>query len=58
MFYEKVGVYEQMRVIEQEMNEYMGEKLLSIKEDLLQASQQAKVKRNLQMILKVDPQEE
>ena len=47
-----------MRQIEQEMNEFMNQKLLSIKEDLLQASQQAKVKRNLNMLLKVQPGEE
>jgi hypothetical protein len=35
LFSEKVAIYETMRHIEQDMNEFMNQKLLSIKEDLL-----------------------
>jgi len=51
LFPEKVKVFEKMRALEREMNDFMSQKLLSIKEDLLATSQQAKIKRMLKMML-------
>ena len=43
-----------MRMMEQEINDFMQSKLLTIKEDLLATAQQIKVKRNLNMLLEID----
>lgn len=52
---EKVKVYEQMRGLESEINEFMQQKLLSIKEDLLvSGGQQAKAKRTLKLCIQID----
>lgn len=41
-------------MMEQEINDFMQSKLLTIKEDLLATAQQIKVKRNLNMLLEID----
>lgn len=47
-------MYDQMRIMEHEVSEFMNQKLLSIKEDLLSAGQQAKVKRDLLLHIEID----
>lgn len=53
-FPEKVFVYDQMKQTEQQMNEFMNQKLLKIKEDMLATAKQSKIKRLLKMLLSVD----
>jgi len=43
-----------MRSLEDQINEFMNHKLLTIKEDLLATSQQAKIKRMLKFMLQID----
>ena len=54
LFPEKIQMYEQMRLMEQQINEFMHQKLLGIKEDLLATAQQAKVKRNLKILIEIN----
>ena len=54
-FADKVKLYEQMRGLESELNDFMQQKLLSIREDLLASGgQQAKVKSTLKICVQVD----
>ncbi len=53
LFPNKVRIYDQMRELEENMNSYMRQKLLSAKEDLLQSNLRAK--RNLRMLVEVNP---
>ena len=47
-------IYDQMRELEENMNSFMRQKLLSAKEDLLQSNLRAK--RNLRLMVEVNPQ--
>jgi len=49
LFPNKVKVYERMRDIEENINSYIKQKIMNVKEDLLTNS--SKVKRNLRILV-------
>lgn len=55
LFPNKVRLYEQMRDLEESMNSFMKQKLLNVKEDLLQNNAKG-VKRNMRVMVEVHPQ--
>ena len=55
LFPEKVQMYEKIRGMEQSLNEFMHQQLVSYKEDLLASGgQQAKLKRQMDILLQVN----
>ena len=52
LFPNKVKVYEKMRDLEENINNFIKQKLLTVKEDLLQNN--AKVKRNLRIMVELN----
>jgi hypothetical protein len=52
LFPNKLKVYEKMRDLEENINNFVKQKLLTVKEDLLQNN--AKVKRNLKILVEVN----
>ena len=53
LFPNKVRIYEQMRDLEESMNGYIRQKLLNVKEDMLQSNPTSRVKRNMRIMAQI-----